>query len=250
MALMIWSIFDRAMSSPFKMWTFSCAFFRSNSDLRRMTSIRCWTKFSRSPGRLRIFGWLSTMARFESPEAGLERRILVQVVQDDRRHRALAELEDNPDAILVGLVADIGDAVDLLVLDHLGNGGDPLRLVHLVRELGDDDPVAPVPALGLLDGRNTADDDPALAGLIDILHTLDTHQDAAGREVGAGHDPQQFIDRNLRGCRGSASTASQTSRRLCGGILVAIPTAIPSVPLTSRFGIFAGRTVGSSSDSS
>ena len=30
------------------------------------------------------------------------------------------------------------------------------------------------------------------------------------------------------------------------GMLVAIPTAIPELPLISRFGTFAGRTVGSS----
>ena len=36
-----------------------------------------------------------------------------------------------------------------------------------------------------------------------------------------------------------------TSRRLCGGMLVAMPTAMPAEPLTSRFGKRAGRTVGS-----
>jgi hypothetical protein len=40
--------------------------------------------------------------------------------------------------------------------------------------------------------------------------------------------------------------ASSTSRRLCGGTFVAIPTAIPADPFTSRFGNGAGRTVGSS----
>ena len=36
-----------------------------------------------------------------------------------------------------------------------------------------------------------------------------------------------------------------TSRRLCGGMLVAMPTAMPAEPFTSRFGNRAGRTVGS-----
>ncbi len=40
-------------------------------------------------------------------------------------------------------------------------------------------------------------------------------------------------------------TALATSRRLCGGMLVAIPTAIPDEPLTSRFGMRDGSTVGS-----
>src|SRR5690625_5955263 len=40
-------------------------------------------------------------------------------------------------------------------------------------------------------------------------------------------------------------TALATSRRLCGGMLVAIPTAIPEEPLTSRFGNREGKMVGS-----
>ena len=42
-----------------------------------------------------------------------------------------------------------------------------------------------------------------------------------------------------------ASHASITSTRLCGGILVAIPTAIPDAPFTRRFGIRVGITLGS-----
>ncbi|CCZ52615.1 unknown [Clostridium sp. CAG:75] len=45
-------------------------------------------------------------------------------------------------------------------------------------------------------------------------------------------------------------TALITSRKLCGGMLVAIPTAIPEVPFTSRFGYLDGNTVGSFSVSS
>ena len=48
----------------------------------------------------------------------------------------------------------------------------------------------------------------------------------------------------------SAMTPLQTSRRLCGGMLVAMPTAMPPDPLTIRFGNFDGRTDGSVSFSS
>jgi len=40
--------------------------------------------------------------------------------------------------------------------------------------------------------------------------------------------------------------ASTASPRLCGGIFVAIPTAMPDEPFTRRLGKAAGRTVGSS----
>ncbi|SKF62496.1 Uncharacterised protein [Mycobacteroides abscessus subsp. abscessus] len=49
------------------------------------------------------------------------------------------------------------------------------------------------------------------------------------------------------GCSSDHWTASATSRRLWVGMLVAMPTAIPVDPLTSRFGKRAGSTVGSSS---
>ena len=38
--------------------------------------------------------------------------------------------------------------------------------------------------------------------------------------------------------------ASITSRRLCGGMFVAIPTAMPPPPFTNRFGKRAGSTDG------
>ncbi len=40
------------------------------------------------------------------------------------------------------------------------------------------------------------------------------------------------------------------SRRLCGGMFVAMPTAIPDDPLTTRLGMPAGMTLGSVSRSS
>ncbi len=46
------------------------------------------------------------------------------------------------------------------------------------------------------------------------------------------------------------TVASMTSPRLCGGMFVAMPTAMPWLPFTSRFGKRAGRTRGSSLDPS
>ncbi len=40
------------------------------------------------------------------------------------------------------------------------------------------------------------------------------------------------------------------SVRLCGGIFVAIPTAIPDEPFTNNAGTFVGRTFGSFNESS
>ena len=48
----------------------------------------------------------------------------------------------------------------------------------------------------------------------------------------------------------SLITASQISPRLCGGILGAMPTAMPEAPLISILGNRAGKTVGSPKESS
>jgi hypothetical protein len=47
-----------------------------------------------------------------------------------------------------------------------------------------------------------------------------------------------------------AVTAAVTSLRLWGGMLVAMPTAMPELPLTSSEGNNAGSTVGSLSEPS
>ena len=49
----------------------------------------------------------------------------------------------------------------------------------------------------------------------------------------------------ISGSSSWAITASMPSTRLCGGMLVASPTAIPDEPFTSRFGNLPGSTSGS-----
>ena len=49
----------------------------------------------------------------------------------------------------------------------------------------------------------------------------------------------------ISGFSSAKITASPISRKLCGGMLVAIPTAIPALPLTSKLGKREGKTVGS-----
>ena len=52
------------------------------------------------------------------------------------------------------------------------------------------------------------------------------------------------------GLRKRCKQASTTSFKLCGGMLVAIPTAIPPEPLTNKLGIRVGITKGSFSEPS
>ena len=50
---------------------------------------------------------------------------------------------------------------------------------------------------------------------------------------------------SISGSFRTAIVASTTSLRLCGGILVAMPTAMPSDPFSNRLGSRVGSTVGS-----
>ena len=53
-----------------------------------------------------------------------------------------------------------------------------------------------------------------------------------------GYRPDRGFSRNH-------GTQDETSRRLCGGMLVAMPTAMPEDPFTNRLGKRLGRTSGS-----
>jgi hypothetical protein len=77
-------------------------------------------------------------------ERELHRGVLEQVVQHLVRVGFALDLDVHPHAVAVGLVAQVADPVDPLVLDELGDLLEERRLVHLVGQLADDDrhPVA------------------------------------------------------------------------------------------------------------
>ena len=65
-----------------------------------------------------------------------------------------------------------------------------------------------------------------------------------------GSDPSQATPEKGAQIVAVAKQALMTSFKLCGGMLVAMPTAIPDEPLIKRFGTRVGKTVGSVSVSS
>src|SRR5205823_2683887 len=70
----------------------------------------------------------------DDAEAGLKRRVLVEIVEDDLRHFAALQLDDDPHAIAIRFVAQIRNAFDRLVAHQFG---DPLEQVLLVYLIGD-----------------------------------------------------------------------------------------------------------------
>ena len=102
-------------------------------------------------------------------EGGLQRGVLVEIVEHDLRHFTALELDHDPHAVAVGLVAQIGDALDHLLPGELGDLLEQLRLVHLIGNLGDDDRRSCRPALPrtCISPRT---DDRAAAGGVGIEH--------------------------------------------------------------------------------
>ena len=134
----------------------------------------------------------------------------------------------------------------LLGLEQLGDLLDQPRLLHLIGDFGDDHDIGA--AALVLDLPAGADAEAAAAGAVgleDARPVLD--DDAAGREIRARARVPTSVSIRAFGFSIRWSAASQSSAALCGGIVVAMPTAMPDEPLARRLGKAPGRTTGSSS---
>ena len=113
----------------------------------------------------------------------LQLRVGEQLVQNDLRVRVAADVHHDLHALAGGMVLNIGDALNALVLDEVRHRLDQTRLVDHVRNLGDNDlalAVRQVHDFGL-----GADLDLAAAGRISGADAAAAHDNAAGREVRA-----------------------------------------------------------------
>ena len=129
-------------------------------------------------------------------EARLQRRELVELVQHDVGDGIALQLDDDADAVAIALVAELGNAVDQLLVHHLGDALDQTGLVLLERHLGDDDRLAIL--ADLLDGDAAAHLDRATTCAIGLQDAVAAHDDAAGREVRPRHVHHQLFDCHVR----------------------------------------------------
>ncbi len=72
-------------------------------------------------------------------ERRLQLRVLVEVVEDDLSHLAAFQVDDDPEAVPIGFVANVGDALEHLLPNELRDPLDQPRLVDLVGNSLDDD---------------------------------------------------------------------------------------------------------------
>ena len=135
-------------------------------------------------------------ARIQRQDIGskirLQRREAIELVQHDIRHRLALQFDHDTKAIAVGFVAQIGDALDLLLAHQFGDALDHGGLVHLVGNFRDDDGFA-VLADGV-DRHLAAHHDRAAAEMIGRADALAPKDDAAGREIRPGDDGDEVVD--------------------------------------------------------
>ena len=125
-------------------------------------------------------------------KARLQRGVAVELVQHDVGHGIALQLDDDPHAVAVALVAQLGDAFDELVAHAFGDALDQLRLVDLIGDLGEDDRLAVL--ADLLDMRFCPQDHRAAAGLVGGVAAGPADDDPAGRKIRRRHVFHQFFD--------------------------------------------------------
>src|SRR5690606_11460212 len=110
---------------------------------------------------------------------------------------AAAQLDHDAHAVLVGLVAQLADPLEALLAYELGDLLDQPRLVHLVRQLGDDDRLSSA-AVDLLGMRLRAHIDAAAPRRIRAVDALDAVDLPGGREIRPGDMLDQLRDADRR----------------------------------------------------
>ena len=126
-------------------------------------------------------------------EGVLQLGLLVQVVQHHFGHFAPLELDHQAHAGLVGLVLDVADAFDLLLMHQFGHALLQRLLVDLIRKLIDDDGLA-LAAIDVLEVDLGAHHHLATTGAVAILDTIDAIYDSGRRKIRRWNDFHQVID--------------------------------------------------------
>src|SRR5206468_12589681 len=102
-------------------------------------------------------------------EGVLQLRLLVQVVQHHLGHFAALQFDDDAHARLVGLVLDVADAFELLLVNQLGHALEQVLLIYLVRDLVDDDRLA-LATVDVFEVALRTHHDLAAAGTVAVAH--------------------------------------------------------------------------------
>ena len=129
-------------------------------------------------------------------EGVLQLGMLVEIIEHHGGVHVALELNDDAHAHAVRLIADIADALELLVVYQFRDLGNQRRLVDHVRNLGDNDALAVV--CHRLDIGLGAHDDAAAAGGISVIDAPAAQDQAASREVWSLDTLHEFLIGRIR----------------------------------------------------
>ncbi len=129
-------------------------------------------------------------------EHSLHGGVLIEVVEHHLGHLAATQFDHHTEAVLVGLIAQLGDALDALFLDQLGDFLHQPGLVDLVGQFGDHNGLAA--AIEFLEVAARAQVDAAAARAIGLADTVYAVDDCAGGEIRPRHALQQVLDLQRR----------------------------------------------------
>ena len=175
----------------------SAALPRRNVERRRTTSKR-WPRKTSSISLEAQRARLAVDQRDRVDAEGvLERGLAVELLEDRLGDEAVLDLDDQAQALVaVAELLDVGDALELLGEHELLDLLDDALLADAVGQLGDHDALA---ARGdRLDAGGRAHPERAAAGLVGVADAVEPDDLAAGRQVGAGDEAHQVVERRLR----------------------------------------------------
>src|SRR5438477_1848570 len=129
-------------------------------------------------------------------EALLHLRVLEELVENDLRLGPAFEFDDDAHAVAIGFVANVGDVFDLLIVNQRRDALDQIRLVHLVRNFGDDDGLAVL--INVFDGGLGAHHEAAAASAVGFENSRAAVDDSGGGEVGTLNEFQDFGELRIR----------------------------------------------------
>ena len=124
----------------------------------------------------------------------LQRRVLVEIGNDDFRVGVAFELDDDA-RVFVRLIADVADVGQHFFVHQLRDALNQRGAVHAIRNLRDNDLFTA--ALEFFYSRFAAHFNTATAGFEILANPVDATDHAAGREVRALHVLHQLIQRNV-----------------------------------------------------
>ena len=127
-------------------------------------------------------------------EAFLHRGVLEELVEHDLRFGSALEFDHDAHAVAIAFVANVGDVVDGLVVDQVGDALDQACLIHLVRNLGDDDRLLVL--VDVFDGGPGAHHETAAASAVRLEDSGATVNDGRRRKIRSLHKFQNL--RQLR----------------------------------------------------